>query len=91
LFEFGAYVNNRSVIPRNSRLVLYTDGLIEAFPGNSRGQHAEFGISGLQQTLKDTRTKPAQECLDRLFADSYAFTQGSGRHDDTSVLILESL
>ena len=90
LFELGGYVNNRTVIPPNSRLLLYTDGLIEAFPGNSRGDHAEFGISGLQQTMQDNRTKPAQECLDRLFSDSYTFTQGSGRHDDTSVLLLES-
>ena len=91
LFELGGYVNNRTIIPPNSRLLLYTDGLIEAFPGNSRGDHAEFGISGLQHTMRNNRTKPAQECLDRLFADSYAFTQGSGRHDDTSVLILASV
>jgi hypothetical protein len=52
--------------------------------------HAEFGISGLQQTMLDTRTKTAQECLDRLFVDSYAFTQVSGPHDDTSVLVLKS-
>ena len=90
LFESGDYVNNRNIIPPNSRLVLYTDGLIEAFPGNSRGEHAEFGINGLEQTMRDTREKPASECLNRLFSDSYAFTKGSGRHDDTSVLILES-
>jgi phosphoserine phosphatase RsbU/P len=90
LFEFGNYVTNRTFIPPKSRLLFYTDGLIEAFPGNSRGEHAEFGMSGLRSTMRSTRQKPLQECLDRLFADSYSFTQGSGRHDDTSVLILES-
>lgn len=90
LFEEGRYVNNRTIIPPNSRLLLYTDGLIEAFPDSEHGSHAEFGISGLQQTMLDNQTKSAQECLDHLFADSYAFTKGSGRHDDTSVLMLES-
>ncbi|MEZ6122973.1 MAG: fused response regulator/phosphatase [Planctomycetaceae bacterium] len=90
LFEHGDYVTNRTVIPPNSRLLLYTDGLIEAFPGNERGVHAEFGMDGLKQTMRDTRNRPVQECLDRLFSDSYAFTKGSGRHDDTSVLIVES-
>lgn len=90
IFDEGAYVTNHTVIPPNSRLLLYTDGLIEAFPGNSRGDHAEFGISGLMKTMQDTRTQPVEECLARLFADSFAFTKGSGRHDDTSLLILES-
>lgn len=90
LFEFGDYKTNKTIIPPNSRLILYTDGLIEAFPGNNRGDHKEFGMEGLYNTLRDTRDQPLEVCLDRLFADSYAFTQGSGRHDDTSVLILES-
>ena len=90
IFEEGLYVTNRTVIPPRSRLLLYTDGLIEAFPGGSRGEHEEFGVSGVMQTMRDTKEQPAEKCLDRLFSDSYAFTKGSGRHDDTSVLILES-
>lgn len=90
LFEFGDYKTNRTIIPPNSRLLLYTDGLIEAFPGNMRGEHKEFGMEGLYQTLRDTKDEPLEVCLDRLFSDSYAFTKGSGRHDDTSVLLLES-
>lgn len=90
LFEHGDYITNRTYIPPKSRLLLYTDGLIEAFPGNSRENHEEFGMKGLEKTMRDTAEKPVQECLERLFSDSFAFTQGSGRHDDTSCLILES-
>ncbi|MEQ9409106.1 MAG: fused response regulator/phosphatase [Fuerstiella sp.] len=90
IFEEGAYVTNRHVIPPRTRLLLYTDGLIEAFPGNSRGDHVEFGMDGLYEAMRQTRGEPLSCCLDRLFADSFAFTRGAGRHDDTSVLIMES-
>lgn len=90
IFEDAEYVSNSTIIPENSRLLLYTDGLIEAFPGNSRGDHVEFGMDGLERTMKETADKPLEHCLEKLFSESYAFTQGSGRHDDTSVLILES-
>lgn len=90
IFEEAEYVSNTTIVPRNSRLVLYTDGLIEAFPGGSREAHVEFGMDGLKNTMWAKADRPVAECLESLFADSYAFTQGAGRHDDTSVLILES-
>jgi len=90
IFDDADYVTNRTHIPEGSRLLLYTDGLIEAFPGQERGNHVEFGMEGLKASLRSTRDQPVEQCLERLFADSYEFTQGSGRHDDTSVLILES-
>lgn len=90
IFEDGGYTTNRHIIPPNSRLLMYTDGLTEAFPGENRGSHVEFGVDGLITSLRNSTDKPLDECLQALFDDSYAFTEGSGRHDDTSVLILES-
>lgn len=90
IFEDGEYVTNRYIVPPKSRLLLYTDGLIEAFPGGSQGTHNEFGMHGLEQTMRRNADQPLQACLEALFRDSFAFTEGAGRHDDTSVLILES-
>lgn len=90
IFEDAEYSTNTTRIPERSRLMLYTDGLIEAFPGQERGEHREFGMDGLRASLHATRHAPLAECLNRLFTDSFAFTLGAGRHDDTSVLILES-
>ncbi len=74
-------------IPPNSRVLIYTDGLAEAFPkGDASNQ---FGEDGIYETLKATRDLPLNEALQRLFEDSLAFTEGYGRHDDTSVLLLE--
>ena len=75
-------------MPENSRMLIYTDGLEEAFPsGGAEGQ--QFGLSGIISTLKATAHLSVEEALERLFSDSHAATKGSGRADDTSVLLLE--
>jgi serine phosphatase RsbU (regulator of sigma subunit) len=74
-------------IPRHSRLVIYTDGLAEAFaPGAKTDQ---FGLSGMIGALQATAELPPQDALERLFSASSAFTQGTGRADDTSVVIVQ--
>lgn len=76
-------------IPENSRLLIYTDGLDEAFPADGDQKHDQFGIKGISQTLQECRHLPLDKTLERLFHDSNAATNGSGRHDDTSVVLLE--
>ena len=75
-------------LPRRSRLLLYTDGLAEAFPGDVES-HAEFGTAGIVRTLKQSSGLPPEGAMQALFDASNAFTRGSGRHDDTSVVLLE--
>jgi serine phosphatase RsbU (regulator of sigma subunit) len=76
-------------IPENSRLLIYTDGLDEAFPADGDQTHDQFGLKGIINTLQACRDMPLEQTLDRLFKDSTAATKGSGRHDDTSVVLLE--
>lgn len=82
------YTVQHHTVPPRSRLLLYTDGIVEAFPDGIKGHH-EFGTTGLVYALRKTRTKPLEETLNRLFEDSDSHTKGAGRHDDTSVLLLE--
>lgn len=89
VFDGAEFTAQQVEIPPGSRLLFYTDGLAEAFNGQSDEQHAEFGTDGIAQTLRDNYDQPLAETLQRLFDDSNAFTQGQGRHDDTSVLLLE--
>ncbi len=80
------------VIPNNSRLLIYSDGLDEAFPADQEdGEHFQFGMEGIIRTLKETRDAPLKDALERLFAESEAATNGTGRHDDTSVLMLQRI
>jgi len=84
--EFGC---KSTPVPPGSRLLLYTDGLVEAF--HHAKDHQEYGVAGVMETLHRTQGEPLPAALQALFDDSYKFTGGAGRHDDTSVVLLERL
>jgi serine phosphatase RsbU (regulator of sigma subunit) len=86
--EDWEYEKCEFTIPENSRILLYTDGLDEAFPEDG-DEEDQFGEKGIIATLKDCVNASIDETLDRLFHDSHEATGGSGRHDDTSVVLLE--
>jgi serine phosphatase RsbU (regulator of sigma subunit) len=75
-------------VPPASRLLLYTDGLTDAFPldGDSR---RVFGVRGIIETLQACRTGEVDAALHRLLGAANAYTGGCGRHDDTSAVLLE--
>ncbi|HLW66051.1 MAG TPA: PP2C family protein-serine/threonine phosphatase, partial [Gemmataceae bacterium] len=75
-------------LPPASRLLIYSDGLADAFSPKSV-PHKLFGIDGISETLKTCRGKNVTDTLDCLFQTSRDFTQGAGRHDDTSVVLVE--
>lgn len=82
--EYETYVCR---LPDKFRLMLFTDGLEEAFPeGDDDNQ---FGLDGIVRTLGETKDLSLEDTLARLFDASNDFTRGSGRKDDTSVLLLE--
>lgn len=84
--EYDTHVTQ---LPSNSRILFYTDGLEEAFPEASHEAHREFGLEGIIGTLKDSRDSSVDEALAALFDRSHEFTEGAGRHDDTSSILLE--
>jgi serine phosphatase RsbU (regulator of sigma subunit) len=87
--EVAEYSAFHFTMPPHSRLLLYSDGLTDALaPGEGEGGQA-FGVKGIAQTLRTCREMELDATLERLFADSHRFTGGDGRHDDTSVLLLE--
>jgi len=72
------------MLPPNSRLLFYTDGLTDALSETSA-----FGVNGICDALREARKFTLDDVLEHLFKLSNKFTQGKGRHDDTSVLLLE--
>jgi phosphoserine phosphatase RsbU/P len=75
-------------IPDNCRILLYTDGLDEALP-EPGSEDEQFGEKGIINTLKETVHLSLDEALEQLFLDSLEATGGVGRHDDTSVVMIE--
>jgi serine phosphatase RsbU (regulator of sigma subunit) len=88
IYADAEYETHSAPVALHSRLLLYTDGLLEAFPENAEG-HQEFGMHGVRETMRKCTASPLNDALQALFDDTHAFTQGSGRHDDTSVVLLE--
>lgn len=76
-------------LPPHSRLLLYSDGLTDALaPGEGVGGKM-FGVDGIIRALRESKDRPLEAAMEHLFAASHKFTGGHGRHDDTSVLLLE--
>lgn len=85
--EDAEYESYTCKLPDNFRLLLFSDGLEEAFPEGDDENH--FGVDGIVRTLAESVDLSLEETLERLFAASSEFTCGSGRQDDTSVVLLE--
>jgi len=88
VIDDAEYDVHTSVIPPGSRLLVYTDGLEEAFPYGNR-DHDQYGIEGIVRTMQTTRDQSNKHALQALFDESTAYTLGAGRHDDTSVVLVE--
>ncbi len=88
VWEEAEYVTQKIELPDNSRLLLYSDGLAEALREED-GKHQEFGLTGITGVLSESTGRPLEELVSALFHASHEFTAGVGRHDDTSVLIVQ--
>ena len=80
------FSNHTEVLPRNSRVLLYTDGLTEA--RNSAGEF--FGQDRLIKWFKRSshERKGAEELKDDLAAELLAFQASSSLKDDQTFLIM---
>ncbi len=80
------FANHTEVLPRNSRVLLYTDGLTEA--RNESGEF--FGQDRLIRWLKKTGAsrKTAEELKDELASELAMFQASSALRDDQTFLIM---
>jgi serine phosphatase RsbU (regulator of sigma subunit) len=83
------YESFRVPIPPASRVLLYSDGLTDALPLEATGGPKAFGVRGICDTLRSCQDHDIETTLGELFRASNSFTGGMGRHDDTSVMLLE--
>ena len=80
------FTDETAELPRNCRVLLYTDGLTEA--RNARGDL--FGQERLLEWLKETTTRPrkAEELKDELAAELAKFQANTSLKDDQTFLIM---
>ena len=80
------FSNQTEILPRNSRILLYTDGLTEA--RNTAGEF--FGQERLMKWLKRSvlAHKGAEELKDELANELMAFQSSTSLSDDQTFLIM---
>jgi len=88
IYEDAEYDLHTSIIEPNSRMLIYSDGLEEAFPDGNR-DFGQYGIEGIEKSLSNSTQLELPDAMQALFDDSHNFTNGIGRHDDTSVVLLQ--
>jgi phosphoserine phosphatase RsbU/P len=75
-------------IPPGGRVLIFSDGLTDALSpaGKAPGM---FGVDGICRTLRACHDLSLEDTMEALFRDSREYTEGEGRHDDTSVVLVE--
>ena len=84
------YTSSTVPVPAGSRILIYSDGLTDALPPQGTpNSDLAFGIPGVSKVLQACREKNIEQTLNQLFEVTAKYTGGAGRHDDTSVVLLE--
>src|SRR5690242_14157130 len=82
-FDFASYESKTHRLQPKDRLVLYTDGIIEA--ADSRGEF--FGAERLSQVLRDSAAASAHEVADRIIHAVRGWA--TSQDDDLTVLVCD--
>lgn len=71
------------------RVVLYTDGVVEARRPDGRGGWLELGTERLVSTVREAPSTTAQELTERIFDVVKAFRGPGAQRDDVTVVVLQ--
>lgn len=80
------YVAQRIVLTKNSRLVVYTDGVTEA----ERVDHSQFGEKRLVDFVMAHREDDAAKLMKGICREVDSFADGAEQSDDITVMVIES-
>jgi sigma-B regulation protein RsbU (phosphoserine phosphatase) len=84
-FDLIQYHTETLVLEPSDKLVLYTDGVNEAFSANGE----EYGNARLEAFLVDHSDRTPKELTEGLRADVAAWAMGAEQSDDITILVLE--
>ena len=78
--------SHRTSFPPGSRLVLYSDGLVEAVGPDGQ----PYGYAALEKLLEREGTRPAEQLIATILADLERYTGGAKLEDDLTILVVDS-
>ena len=79
--SFGTFSESTVHLPEGSRLLLYSDGITEAFNGNEE----EYGISRLESHFAQ-----ASACAESILRDVRNFSAPESLRDDATVIVIQA-
>jgi sigma-B regulation protein RsbU (phosphoserine phosphatase) len=82
-FDFASYSTVSHPLVPGDRLILYTDGLLEA----ANAQEEEFGRERLHARVRETASLPHDEAADHIISSVQAWS--STQNDDLTILICD--
>ena len=82
--EFTHYKQEEIQLEPGDRLLLFTDGVVEA---HDKGKNL-YGNERLQQVLDGARECPGEEVLKRIYDDVCEYATGVPQFDDITMVIL---
>jgi sigma-B regulation protein RsbU (phosphoserine phosphatase) len=84
LFPAASYTSTHRTLSKGSRLLLYTDGLLEASDPN--GQF--FGEEQVRETLRDAKALSPEDCA-TLLVDRVNQWTGNRQDDDLTLIVID--
>jgi len=89
LIEAGkAYTNSKSILPVNSKILFYTDGLVEA--KKIRDRDIDFS-EGIEKRLIELKNLKSKKFTETLFADLIKFHGSESFDDDICIICMDIL
>jgi len=84
MFEFARYEEKKIKLAPNDKLILFTDGVIEAM----NHQDEEYGQERFIQILKKYHDFDARSIIDKVLLDVELFVGGAPQSDDITLLVI---
>ncbi|MEI6070844.1 MAG: SpoIIE family protein phosphatase [Verrucomicrobiae bacterium] len=84
IFHDNAYASQSTAFAPGDRLLLYTDGIIEA----SAADNSQFEIERVKSCLSASQGLSSRETIDRLLADVAAFSGNEVPTDDRTLILV---
>jgi sigma-B regulation protein RsbU (phosphoserine phosphatase) len=84
ILDEANYVETRIQLQSGDKVILYTDGIVEAM----NADRELFGFERLNASVEKAAGKDARGMLDALLADVQGFVQDAKQHDDMTVIVV---
>jgi sigma-B regulation protein RsbU (phosphoserine phosphatase) len=87
ILEDAAYEETQLSLAPGDKVILYTDGIVEAM----NAEEEIFGFDRLLEILKNSQSMTAGALLDEVKIKVNEFASGAPQHDDITVIVLNAL